>query len=138
LIREVPADTVFVILSFEGPDLYSQAGGLGVRARELSRALAGHGFPTHLYFVGDPGLPAVEESAGVYQHRWGQWLSRAYPGGVYDGEEEKVSDWSRSLPAHLVEEIVAPAAAAGRRVVILAEEWHTAAAVSLTSDALSY
>jgi len=138
LIREVPADTVFVILSFEGPDLYSQAGGLGVRARELSRALAGYGFPTHLYFVGDPGLPAVEESAGVYQHRWGQWLSRAYPRGVYDGEEEKVSDWSRSLPAHLGEQIVAPAAAAGRRVVILAEEWHTAAAVSLTSDALSY
>ena len=30
-----PRQTVFVILSFEGPDVYSQAGGLGVRVKGL-------------------------------------------------------------------------------------------------------
>jgi glycosyltransferase involved in cell wall biosynthesis len=135
---EVPADTVFVLLCFEGPDPYSLAGGVGVRSRELARSLAGQGFSTHLYFVGDPALPAVQESAGVHLHRWAQWLSRSHPAGVYDGEEQKVREWSRSLPAHLVEQVVTPAAAAGRRVVILAEEWHTADSVGLISDALTY
>jgi hypothetical protein len=37
-------DTVFVILSFEGPDPYSLAGGLGVRVTGLSQTLADHGF----------------------------------------------------------------------------------------------
>ena len=32
--------TVFVVLSFEGPDVYSQAGGLGVRVKGLSRTVA--------------------------------------------------------------------------------------------------
>ena len=49
-----PDQTTFIILSFEGPDVYSQAGGLGVRVKELSRALAERGFETHLFFVGDP------------------------------------------------------------------------------------
>ncbi len=51
-----PERTVFVILSFEGPDVYSQAGGLGVRVRGLSRTLAHLGYETHLFFIGDPEL----------------------------------------------------------------------------------
>ena len=43
-----PDRTAFVVLSFEGPDLYSQAGGLGVRVKGLSRSLARRGYDTHL------------------------------------------------------------------------------------------
>ena len=35
-----PRTLEVVMVSFEGPDQYSQAGGLGVRARELCRAMA--------------------------------------------------------------------------------------------------
>ena len=56
-----PDDLEFVFLSFEGPDQpYAQAGGLGVRVTHLTRALARHGFQTHLVFVGDPALPGGE------------------------------------------------------------------------------
>lgn len=41
----------FVILCFEGPDPYSQAGGLGVRVTHLSETLAKLGFTTHLFFA---------------------------------------------------------------------------------------
>ncbi len=47
-------NTVFVLLSFEGPDPYSSAGGLGVRVTNLSQTLSQTGFPTHLFFIGDP------------------------------------------------------------------------------------
>jgi glycosyltransferase involved in cell wall biosynthesis len=135
-----PADTVFAVLSFEGPDVYSQAGGLGVRAKELSRALAEQGYPTHLFFVGDPAEPGEERRAGgrLTLHRWCQWLSRANPAGVYQGEEEKIRDWNRSLPAYLVTQVAAPAAAEGRRLVVLGEEWHTSWSMALLSDALFY
>ena len=59
-------DTLDVVMvSFEGPDQYSQAGGLGVRARELCRAFAALGYRTTLVFVGDPDKPAVELDQGV-------------------------------------------------------------------------
>jgi hypothetical protein len=47
-------NTVFVVLSFEGPDRYSLAGGLGVRVINLAETLAGEGVPVHFFFVGDP------------------------------------------------------------------------------------
>src|SRR5437879_3784629 len=54
-------DTLDVVMvSLEGPDQYSQAGGLGVRARELCRATAALGYRTTLVFAGDPAKPAEE------------------------------------------------------------------------------
>ena len=132
--------TVFVILSFEGPDVYSQAGGLGVRVKGLSRALARFGFETHLFFIGDPDLPSQEvlERGRLHYHRWCQWLSRMYRGGVYDGEEDKLRDWDRSIPAAVIDGIVSPALEAGRNVVVLGEEWQTAATMNQVSDSLYY
>ncbi|MCF8108272.1 MAG: hypothetical protein K9J81_04695, partial [Desulfohalobiaceae bacterium] len=82
-----PENTVFVVLSFEGPDAYSLAGGLGVRASRMSEALAGQGFETHLFFIGDPWLEGQSTTCnGLFsQHRWCQWISRYHPCGVYDG-----------------------------------------------------
>ncbi len=129
-----------VVLSFEGPDQYSQAGGLGTRVKELTRALAERGFETHLYFVGDPDLPPHETLADgrLHLHRWGQWISAHHRAGVYEGEEGKVADWNASLPAHLVETVIAPAVAAEKLVVVLAEEWHTARSVVLLAQLLSF
>jgi hypothetical protein len=59
-----PDGTVFVLLSFEGPDVYSQAGGLGLRVKGLSRSLARMGYLTYLYFFGDPDLPGEEARQG--------------------------------------------------------------------------
>src|SRR5579859_6507754 len=56
-----PKNTLFVLLSFEGPDVYSTAGGLSTRVSELSEALAMQGYTTHLIFVGDPYKPSTEE-----------------------------------------------------------------------------
>lgn len=135
-----PSNTTFALLSFEGPDVYSQAGGLGVRARELSRALAELGFETHLYFVGDPDRPSEERFLGgrLIHHRWSQWLSAQYRRGVYEGEDDKIRDWNQSLPYNLVEHMVAPAVAAGRHVIVMGEEWHTATSMNLISDQLYY
>lgn len=133
-----PRNTEFVCLSFEGPDSYSKAGGLGVRISELTRALAGHGFETHLYFVGDPSLPADEQAGDLplHYHRWGQWLSELHPRGVYDGEEGKMWDYRQSVPAHVLEHRVKPALARGKRVVVLSEEWHTASTACDLADLL--
>lgn len=133
-----PDTTEFVILSFEGPDRYSLAGGLGTRVTELARALAQQGYRTHLFFVGDPELPGEEALADglLTYHRWCQWLSRMYPHGVYDGEEDKLADYGHSVPSYITREIVAPAAAAGKVVAVLAEEWQTANATSTLSDML--
>ncbi len=135
-----PARTTFILLCFEGPDVYSQAGGLGVRVKELSRALADRGYETHLFFVGDPSLPAVESGVDgrLTLHRWGQWISRYHPIGVYSGEEDKIADINRSLPIALVKEYIRPAAQRGETVVVLGEEWHMAAAMGILSDALDY
>ena len=129
---------LFLLLSFEGPDEYSQAGGLGVRAKELGRALAAGGNETHLFFIGDPALPAEEmgESGRLHLHRWGQWISAQHKLGVYDGEWGKVDDWNRSLPPHLITNLIQPALARGEIVVILGEEWQTAKSMTLLSDAL--
>jgi len=59
-INITPSSAIFVLLSFEGPDPYSQAGGLGTRMNNLAEALAGLGFETHLFFIGDPELPGEE------------------------------------------------------------------------------
>jgi glycosyltransferase involved in cell wall biosynthesis len=135
-----PARTVFVILSFEGPDRYSQAGGLGVRVKGLSRALAQLGYQTYLYFCGDPDLPSEENDEGGRLHlrRWCQWISAQHRGGVYDGEEGKIKDWNSSLPTSLIDHVISPAVAAGNNVVVLGEEWHTSWSMQLVSDSLYY
>lgn len=113
----------FHLLSFEGPDQYSRAGGIASRIDGLARTLAGLGFETHLWFVGDPSLPGHETRGQLHLHRWCQWISRYHPGGVYDGEEGKCNDFAASLPPALLE--VLGLRLNGRHAVILAEEWQT-------------
>jgi glycosyltransferase involved in cell wall biosynthesis len=133
-----PDRTVFVALSFEGPDIYSQAGGLGVRVKGLTRALARRGYNTHFYFIGDPDLPGEEtlEGGKLHHRRWGQWISAQHRGGVYDGEEGKIRDWNLSLPPSVIDNVIAPAVASGAYVIVLGEEWHTSWSMSLISDTL--
>jgi glycosyltransferase involved in cell wall biosynthesis len=106
--------------------------------RELSTALAQMGFQTDLYFVGDPNLPGEEtqEDGKLTLHRWCQWISEHHPGGVYAGEPGKVEDFSNSVPRHVIETIVAPAAEERKLVIVMAEEWHTAGATINLSDLL--
>ena len=131
-------NTIFVLLSFEGPDAYSLAGGLGTRIANLSRSLARLGFPTHLFFVGDPRARGEEtiNHGRLTLHRWCQWISEYYPNGVYQGENEKVNDFNDSLPPFVVDKIVKPAIASNKLIVILSEEWHTSEAVCLLSEQL--
>lgn len=133
-----PDRVCFILISFEGPDLYSLAGGLGTRMRELSWSLAMKGFETHLFFIGDPDLPGEEKLLGgrLTLHRWCQWISRYHPQGVYDGEEGKIADFSRSLPPFVVDQIVVPCLKQKRYPIILAEEWHTVWATMSLSDLL--
>jgi glycosyltransferase involved in cell wall biosynthesis len=135
-----PQRTAFVLLSFEGPDVYSQAGGLGVREKGLSRALAQLGYETHLFFCGDPDLPGeeVQERGRLHYRRWCQWISARHRDGVYDGEDDKVRDWNASLPLSVVDQVIGPAIASGRNVVLMGEEWHTAVSMNLISDLLYY
>jgi glycosyltransferase involved in cell wall biosynthesis len=125
----MPPPIQFHVLSFEGPDAYSRAGGLATRISGLTEALAEVGFDTHLWFVGDPALPANETSKGVHLHRWCQWISAYHPGGVYDGEEGKRADYVSSLPPYLVQVVLPHVTESNGRAIILAEEWHTADAV---------
>lgn len=135
-----PANTVFVMLCFEGPDVYSTAGGLGTRVTELSEALATQGYTTHLIFIGDPYQPSVETRIDnhLILKRWSQWVSKYYPNGVYDGEEQKLYDYNESVPYHIYNDIARPAVEEGKLVVILGEDWHTAEAMSRTSDLLHW
>ncbi|MHB8596003.1 MAG: glycosyltransferase family 4 protein [Ktedonobacteraceae bacterium] len=135
-----PENTLFVLLCFEGPDVYSTAGGLGTRVTELSEALAKQGYATHLIFIGDPTKPATEirEEGHLILKRWSQWVSRYYPNGVYDGEEQKLYDFNESVPFHVYNDIVRPAVAEGKTVVIMGEDWHTAEAMTRTSDLLHW
>lgn len=135
-----PANTIFVMLCFEGPDVYSTAGGLGTRVTELSEALATQGYTTHLIYIGDPWQPATETrlDGRLILKRWSQWVSKYYPNGVYDGEEQKLYDYNESVPYHIYTEIARPAAAEGKIVVIMGEDWHTAEAMSRTSDLMHW
>jgi glycosyltransferase involved in cell wall biosynthesis len=131
-------NTVFVLLSFEGPDRYSMAGGLGTRVTNLSLALAGLGFDTHLFFVGDPKAKGEEtiDRSRLTLHRWCQWVSEYYPIGVYQGENDKVNDFNNSIPPFIVDRIVKPALAKEQLIVFLSEEWHTAEAICRISEQL--
>lgn len=135
-----PDNTTFVLLSFEGPDVYSQAGGLGVRMAELGRALAQQGYYAHLYFVGDPSLPSEEawEDGRFILHRWSQWISSYNPAGVYQGEKDKMDDYQKSVPPNVVDHIVGPNAGGNRLTVFLAEEWHTVSTVLHLHHLLHY
>ena len=70
-----PENTVFVSLCFEGPDIYSMAGGLGTRVTEFTESLANVGYETHLIFVGDPTKPAT---------RPGEWQAASAALGPVD------------------------------------------------------
>jgi glycosyltransferase involved in cell wall biosynthesis len=135
-----PENTVFVSLCFEGPDVYSMAGGLGTRVTEFTETLAQLGYETHLIFVGDPTLPNFEQRVDGRLHlvRWGQWISKYYLNGVYDGEEHKLYDYSETVPYYVYENIARPAVEQGKIVVIIGEDWHTAEAISRTSDLLHW
>jgi glycosyltransferase involved in cell wall biosynthesis len=127
-----------VLLSFEGPDPYSLAGGLGVRITHVAQTLARKGFHTHLFFVGDPNAKGEEflEDGKLILHRWCQWISKFHLSGVYDGEYAKHEDFSRSIPPWVIERIIGPAVADGKLVPVLAEEWHTAEAACRLSEQL--
>jgi glycosyltransferase involved in cell wall biosynthesis len=131
-----PETLEVVMVSFEGPDQYSQAGGLGVRAREMCRAFAAAGFGTTLIFIGDPTRPTEEVDAGVRLVRWSQALSRRFPAGVYEGEHAKMADLAATLPDFLLQRIIHPAVDRGKIVAILCEEWHTAGFCRDLSDRL--
>lgn len=136
--RLLPDQVEFLILSFEGPDLYSKAGGLGVRVANLAQTLVDEGFTTHLLFIGSPDKPDREEmvEGRLKFYRWCQWISKYHPLGVYDGEEDKLADFCHSVPSFVVEEIAKPAVNKKRHLIVLAEEWHTAETLIHLSDQL--
>jgi glycosyltransferase involved in cell wall biosynthesis len=119
----------FHVLSFEGPDPYSRAGGLATRVEGLTETLSALGFETHLWFIGDPELPGHEVHGSLHLHRWAQWLSRHHPGGVYDGDLPKSTEYARTLPKHLMSKFLLEQSRRDDHAVILAEEWQTADAV---------
>jgi glycosyltransferase involved in cell wall biosynthesis len=131
---------LFVSLSFEGPDVYSSAGGLGTRVTEFTESLATLGYETHLIFVGDPTEDAVEPrvDSKLQLKRWSQWISKYYLGGVYEGEEQKLYDYNESVPYHIYEQIAKPAIEQGKVVVVIGEDWHTAETICRTSDLLHW
>ena len=128
----------FTLLSFEGPDPYAQAGGLGVRITHLAHALARRGFNTTLFFVGEPEAPGKERhlNGRLTYHRWCQWVSAHHPNGVYEAEEDKIREWNATLPEHLLANVIRPALAENRLPVIMAEEWHTVETVIRLHDLL--
>ena len=128
----------FAVLSFEGPDPYSLVGGLGVRVTEMTRVMAGLGYKTRLFFVGDPDEPDFESSEDglLCYHRWSRWVSKQYPSGVYHGELAKVEDYQKSLPEFLVDNVIAPNAKKQVTTVVLGEDWHTASTMIRISELL--
>jgi glycosyltransferase involved in cell wall biosynthesis len=133
-----PENSVFVLVSFEGPDPYSQAGGLGVRMTGLAQALADGGYETHFFFIGDPKLPGEEKRVDgrLVLHRWGQWISKNCPTGVYEGEDAKKADLEKSLPPFARDQIIIRALSAGRTPVVLLEDWQTAKTAILMAEDL--
>jgi len=128
-----------VLVAFEGPDRYSFVGGLATRMIDLSGALLDRGHRVHHLFVGDPSLPTREErdDGRLVLERWGQWISRFHPKDVYDGEDGKYLDFSRTVPPHLANEVIPAAAGRGERSVVLFEDWQTATAAINTATLLS-
>jgi glycosyltransferase involved in cell wall biosynthesis len=117
-----------VLVAFEGPDRYSFVGGLATRMNDLAAALVARGHHVRHVFVGDPAAPHTEISdSGLVLERWGQWISVHHPKDVYDGEEGKYNDFSRTLPPHLAD-LAAEAERRGERTVMLFEDWQTASA----------
>src|SRR5437764_13316737 len=92
-----------VLVAFEGPDRYSFVGGLATRMNDLAAALVARGHRVRHLFVGDPTLPHVEEreEGALILERWSQWISSYHPKDVYDGEDGKYLDFSRTVPPHL-------------------------------------
>ncbi len=133
-----PSESVFILISFEGPDAYSQAGGLGVRMTGLAETLAAAGFETHFFFIGDPKLPGEESrmDGKLVLHRWGQWISRNCPTGVYEGQDAKRADMEKSLPPWVRDQVIIPALSAGKTPVIMLEDWQTARTGILLADDL--
>jgi glycosyltransferase involved in cell wall biosynthesis len=123
-----------VLVAFEGPDRYSFVGGLATRMIDLADALIDRGYRVHHVFVGDPKLPSREERAEgrLVLERWSQWISAYHPRDVYDGEDGKWRDFSRTAPPHLAD-LVASSMADGQRSVLLFEDWQTADAAIATS-----
>ncbi|TMC74534.1 MAG: glycosyltransferase family 4 protein [Chloroflexi bacterium] len=123
-----------MLVAFEGPDRYSFVGGLATRMIDLADALVDRGYFVHQVFVGDPKLPPREERADgrLVLERWSQWISAYHPRDVYDGEDGKWRDFSRTVPPHLTD-IVAASASEGRRTVVLFEDWQTADAAIATA-----
>jgi len=123
------------LISFEGPDRYAFVGGLATRMNDLADALVTRGHRVRQLFVGDPEAPAVElrRDGALLLERWGQWISRQHPKDVYDGEAGKVADFTRSVPQHLLREVIEPAARDGKRAVLLFEDWQTAGAAIATA-----
>ena len=124
-----------VLIAFEGPDRYSFVGGLATRMNDLADALVVRGYRVRHLFVGDPAAPPVElrRDGALLLERWGQWISQHHPADVYDGEDGKVADFTRTVPEHLLREVIEPAARDGKRVVLLFEDWQTAGAAIATA-----
>jgi glycosyltransferase involved in cell wall biosynthesis len=120
-----------VILSFEGHDNWSFVGGLHSRVTQLAAALDARGVLVDHIFIGDPQLPEHEVRGGVTLHRWCQRLSAAHGVGVYTRENEKVVDFTNTVPQFVMQHIVRPAVLKSKkeRVLVLAEDWQTVDAV---------
>lgn len=101
--------TRYLLLAFEGPDLYSRAGGLATRVNGLAPARAGLGCETDLIFVGDLDAAPEETWRGVRLHRILQDVSEPHPRDAYQGEEEKVRELTARLPAWAIERVLYPA-----------------------------
>ncbi len=115
------------LVAFEGPDRYSFVGGLGTRMNDLAAALVDRGYTVRHLFVGDPDAPHTEQrlEGKLFLERWCQWISAYHPRDVYDGEDGKWRDFSRTVPPHLAN-VIAGAAERGQRTVVLFEDWQTA------------
>src|SRR5262249_46159505 len=116
-----PENAVFVSVCFEGPDMYSLAGGLGSRVAELTETLARVGYETHLLFVGDPNLPEREthHEGRLHLVRIAQKISKKYPNGVYEGEDEKLTYYTEHVPKLIYNEIALPAFAKGKILIAI-------------------
>ena len=127
-----------MLVAFEGPDRYSFVGGLGTRMNDLAAALVARGHRVRHLFVGDPSLPHVEQrdDGRLVLERWAQWISAYHPKDVYDGEEGKYADFSRTVPPHLAD-VVEEGLRRGERTVLLFEDWQTASAAVGTAVVLA-